>query len=66
MRLEVKAKHFACSRTKNRLREHSNFVVTKPPQPCAFDPSGEKWLHVEADDGWKGWLPIKELEIENA
>jgi len=46
MRLELKAKHFACSRTKNRLREHSNFVATKPPQPCAFDPSGEKWLHV--------------------
>ena len=60
----LKARKGACSRTKNRLREHGNtFVQTRGPQTCLFDNNNRMWIFVIAPDGWDGWLPVGELDI---
>lgn len=60
----LKAIKGACSRTKNRLREHGNvFTQTRGPQTCLFDNDNRMWIFVTAPDGWDGWLPVDELDI---
>jgi len=52
----------ACSRTKNRLREHPGaFTLTRTENPMCFE--GRKAHLVEHPDGWSGWLPADEVEL---
>jgi hypothetical protein len=54
----------ASSRTKNRLREHGQeFVLVRLDTPVCF--AGRQSALVLAPDGWKGWLPLDELEALN-
>lgn len=59
--MEITPKENASQRTKNRLREHSGFVLLDGPKSVACFQWKEAIL-VEAEDGWSGWLPTNEIE----
>lgn len=71
----VKANRFACSRTKNRIREHgsSGFLIQKfVPGSGLFDGRPAiLFLSITAHssngmggkESWRGWLPIDEIDI---
>ena len=68
----------ATNRTKNRIRENGPaFVVRSSSKRVAFDKGAQSWILFEseaerASDGnggkeaWSGWLPVEEVEVENA
>ena len=51
----------ASSRTKNRIREHGpHFEVVRVDNAMCLH--GRQAAFVEAPDGWRGWLPLDELQ----
>jgi len=62
MDIEIKANNNAKSRTKNRIREHGHiFERAIFGTPKCFD--GRKSVLLAAPDGWRGWLPMDEIEV---
>jgi len=55
----------ASSRTKNRIRERGPvFILRDLPDFTLFPGNrGVKWIMLQADDGWFGWLPMDEIEL---
>ena len=63
MKAKVSPAKKAGVRTRNRLREHPGvFEVKSIDRPVCLN--GEEGVLLHAEDGWFGWLPESEIELE--
>ena len=61
--MQIKPNQNAKQRTKNRLREHGpQFQVLREMNAQCL--GGRPAINVTSKDGWIGWLPLEEIELE--
>ena len=60
----MKAKATASKRTKDRLKEHPDLTVEKESDKVQSIPN-KTCVFLRSSDGWFGWIPKDELDIQD-
>lgn len=64
--VEITAIKGASQRTKNRIREHGPMFVVRDVRQSVLAMGHKPCVLVGSLDGWFGWLPIEELQDQDA